>query len=110
VTHTYASAGNYSMQVNVTDNQTGAGHVQVKTATIPIWNRPSGGGPVGPGSTLNPLINYGVPLGLTAVILIAAAVILLRRRRTRKGEEREEESARRQSPPPPPPWPSSATT
>jgi len=101
--HTFASPGNYTLRVNVTDNQTGAGHVQVKTATVPIWNTAPTGGGGGPGPGLNPLINYGVPLGIVALILIVAAAVLMRRRRTRKEEEREERGPRQEPPPPPPP-------
>ncbi len=101
--HVYASPGNYSFAVNVTDNQTGAGHIQSKPANIPIWTTPTGGGGGGgPGPGVNPLINYGVPLGIVAVILIAAAVVLIRRSRARTKEEREEEPPRQPPPPPPP--------
>ena len=96
--HTYAAAGNYTLNVTVTDNRAGSAHTQVKTATVPIWSRTSGAGPIGP-AALNPLINYGLPLGIVAVILVAAAVVL-RRRQGRMREERREESPRDQPPPP----------
>ena len=98
-THTYASAGNFSLNVSVTDGHLGSGHTQLKTSTVPIWARPTAGGPASP-SGLNPLINYGVPLGIVAVILVAAALVFVRRRRARMEEERQEEPPREQPPPP----------
>jgi peptide/nickel transport system substrate-binding protein len=97
--HTYAAPGNYTLNVTVTDNQAGAGHTQVKSSTVPIWPRPSAGGPTGP-SGVNPLINYGVPLGIVAAILVAAAVVFWRRKQARMREERQEEPPRDQPPPP----------
>jgi peptide/nickel transport system substrate-binding protein len=97
--HTYASPGNYTLNVSVTDGKAGAGHIQLKSSTVPIWARPTAGGPAGTAG-LNPLINYGVPLGIVAVILVAAALVFVRRRRARMEEERQEEPPREQPPPP----------
>ena len=98
-THTYADPGNYTLNVSVTDGKAGAGHTQLKSSTVPIWARPTAGGPAGVAG-LNPLINYGVPLGIVAVILVVAAAIFVRRRRARIEEERQEEPPREQLPPP----------
>lgn len=97
--HTYTRADNYTLTVTATDNQTGAGHIQTKTATIPIWTRPTGGPPGGgPGPAANPWISYGIPLVIALAIVIAVAAVLVRRRRLAKEEE-----AREEQPKPPPP-------
>jgi len=101
--HTYTSPGNYTLTVAVTDNGTGAGHVQTRISTIPIWPRPAGPGPSPPPAPeANPWINYGVPIGIAAAVVLSIVAVILRRRRIRKEELREEERPE-QGPPPPPP-------
>jgi peptide/nickel transport system substrate-binding protein len=99
-THSYSAEGDFIVNVTTTDGQTGAGHVQLTSATVPIQSRPTEGGPSGV-APLNQLINYGVPLGIVVVILVAAAMVLVRRRSARQAEERQEDLSRGQPPPPP---------
>jgi peptide/nickel transport system substrate-binding protein len=99
-THTYSEAGDFTVNVTTTDGQPGAGHVQLTSATVPIQSRPTEGGPSGV-APLNQLINYGVPIGIVALILVAAAMVLVRRRSTRQAEERQEDLSRERPPPPP---------
>jgi len=103
--HVYSESGNFTLTVTVTDNQTGAGHVQTKTAVIPIWETPTAGPPPGPGPApaANPWLNYGVPIAIALAIILGVAAVALRRRRMAKEEKRQEEGPPREQPPPPAP-------
>lgn len=107
--HAYGRTGTYTATVNITDNQTSPGlsHYLEQPLNITVNNpTPSGSG----GATTpqgNPWLNYGLPLGIVAVIVAVIAVVVVRRRRTMKKEAAEEEQEREpdNAPKPPPPSP-----
>ncbi len=106
--HVYTAAGRFTATATVTDNQTGGTlpHSVTKSLDVTIRYPQAGGGGGGGGGTrgaANPLINYGIPLGIVAVIVIAVAVTLVRRRRAAKEDTREREQPPMGPPPPPPP-------
>jgi len=100
--HRYTAAGNYTLSLNFTDNKTGTGdHTVLRIFTIPIWNLPTSSPPSPPAGATNPLVNYGIPLAVVAVIIIAVATVVLRRRKTLREEAKDQEPGQR--PPNPPP-------
>ena len=102
--HVYTAVGRYTVTATVTDNQTGGSlpHYVTKFVNVTI-QVPAAGGGGGTSAAPNPFINYGIPLGIVAIIVIAVAVAMVRRRRAAKEEERERAPPPRSPPPPPPP-------
>ena len=102
--HVYTAVGRYTVTATVTDNQTGGTlpHYVTKFVNVTI-QVPAAGGGGGTSAAPNPFINYGIPLGIVAIIVIAVAVAMVRRRRAAKEEERERAPPPRSPPPPPPP-------
>ena len=88
--HVYTAVGRYTVTATVTDNQTGGTlpHYVTKFVNVTI-QVPAAGGGGGTSAAPNPFINYGIPLGIVAIIVIAVAVAMVRRRRAAKEEERE---------------------
>ena len=102
--HVYTAVGRYTITATVTDNQTGGAlpHFVTKFVNVTI-QVPAAGGGGGTSAAPNPFINYGIPLGIVAIIVIAVAVAMVRRRRAAKEEERERAPPPKSPPPPPPP-------
>ncbi len=101
--HAYTANKTYSLVAVVTDNKTGTlNHRPNVTAQIVIQTISTPGGIP---SSLNPWINYGVPVGIAAAIVIAAVAVFLRRRKERKRDEAEDRTAGGLPPGPPPPPP-----
>lgn len=106
--HAYMQAGTYRARINITDNQTSVGlsHYLEQPLNITVSNPTNtGGGGGGTTPQSNPWLNYGLPLGIVAVVAVAIAVVVLRRRRTTKREAAEEEHEGEPNPPPKPPPP-----
>ncbi len=105
-THAFAAVGNYTVKVEVTDNQTSPGlsHTLNDTYLVTVTKQSSGGTtpPPSGGTTPqgNPLLDYGIPILIVAVIVIAIAAVLMRRRKEAK-EDQEEGQTPKQGPPPP---------
>ncbi len=102
--HVYTAVGRYTVTATVTDNQTGGTlpHFVTKFVNVTI-QVPAAGGGGGTSAAPNPFINYGIPLGIVAIIVIAVAVAMVRRRRAAREEERERAPPPKSPPPPPPP-------
>ncbi len=102
--HTYATAGPYTVTITYSDNQTGIGsHTNSISLSLDIKapSGPPGGGGTTPES--NPWLNYGVPLAIVAVVVIAVAAVMLRRRSRAKQEEQAGQQPPEGPSPPPPP-------
>lgn len=108
-THTYTTAGTFTVNATVTDNQTAAGHTLYRELSVTIKYLssvppPTGGGGGG-GVQPNAWINYGIPLLIVAIVVIAVVAVLLRRRKASKDLDKEDETPPQQGPPSPPPPP-----
>ncbi len=104
-THVYTTAGTYTANVTITDNKTAPGlnHSPYVTATVTITAAGGGGGGGGGGPTVNPLIDYGIPILIVVVIVVAVVAVLMRRRSQAKKEEEQVSEQPPQNPPSPPP-------
>lgn len=108
VSHVYTTAGTFTVNATVTDNQTDPSHTLYRQLTVAIQypsGGSSGGGGGGGGVGPNAWVNYGIPLLIVAVVVIAVVAVLLRRRKASKALEKEDESPPQQGPPGPPPPP-----
>jgi len=102
--HAYATEGTYTVRIVYTDNKTGVGaHTGYINSTLVI-RAAAGPGGGGVAQEFNPWLNYGVPLGILAVIVAGVLAVIVRRRRLARKEEKPEE-APPGGPPPPPPTP-----
>ncbi len=103
-THAYSAIGTYKAVATVSDNKTALNlnHSPSVNATVQVIKPPSKpGGGTTPQS--NPLIDYGIPIAIVAIIVIAVAAVVWRRRKQSKKEEAEITEEPKQSPPAQPP-------